>query len=39
MKKLLSLFFWFCTATLIAQGCILGLSYFRGNLNSKSSVR
>ncbi len=27
MKKLFNLFLWFCTATLVAQGVILGLSY------------
>jgi len=39
MKRLLSLFFWFCAATVIAQGCILGLSFFRGNLTNKSMVQ
>lgn len=39
MKRLLSLFFWFCAATVIAQGCILGLSFFRGNLTKKAMVQ
>lgn len=39
MKRLVSLFFWFCTATVIAQVCILGMSYFRGNLKKKSMVQ
>ena len=39
MKKLLSLFFWFCAATVIAQGCIVGLSFIRGNLTKKSFVQ
>lgn len=39
MKFLLSLFFWFCAATVIAQACILGLSIFRGNLTKKSMVQ
>ncbi len=36
MKKLLNLFLWFCVATILAQGCILGLSFSRGNLSQKS---
>jgi len=36
IKKLASAFLWFCTATLLAQVCILGLSYLRGNLTDKS---
>jgi hypothetical protein len=36
MKKLFNLFLWFCTATLVAQCVIIGLSYFRGNLSGKS---
>lgn len=39
MKRLLSLFFWFCAATIIAQGCIIGLSFSRGNLSRKSLVQ
>jgi len=39
MKFLLSLFFWFCAATVLAQACILGLSFFRGNLTKKSMVQ
>ncbi len=39
MKRLVGLFFWFCTATVIAQLCIVGLSYFRGNLNKKAMVQ
>lgn len=39
MKRLLSLFFWFCAATVIAQACILGLTFFRGNLSKKSLVQ
>jgi hypothetical protein len=39
MKFLLSLFFWFCAATVIAQACILGLSFFRGNLTKKAMVQ
>ncbi len=39
MKRLLSLFFWFCAATVISQVCILGLSFFRGNLTKKSIVQ
>ncbi len=36
MKHIINLFLWLCTATLIAQACILGLSYFRGNLDKNS---
>jgi hypothetical protein len=39
MKRLLGLFFWFCAATVIAQLCILGLSFFRGNLTNKAMVQ
>ncbi len=39
MKFLLSLFFWFCAATVIAQACILSLSFFRGNLTKKAMVQ
>lgn len=39
MKKLLGLFFWFCTATVVAEGCIIGLSYIRGNLTKKAVVQ
>ena len=39
MKRLLSLFFWFCASTVIAQACIVGLSYSRGNLSRKSIVQ
>ena len=39
MKRLLSLFFWFCAASVIAQACILGLSFFRGNLSKKSLIQ
>lgn len=36
MKKLISLFLWFCAATVLAQGCIVLLSYLRGNLRPDS---
>ncbi len=39
MKKLVSLFLWFCAATVVAQGCILLLSYLRGNLDKDSIVQ
>jgi hypothetical protein len=39
MKKLLSLIIWFSVATVLAQGCIVGLSYFRGNLNRKTMTQ
>jgi hypothetical protein len=39
MKKLVALFLWFCAATVLAQVCILGLSYFRGNFKGKSALQ
>ncbi len=36
MKKLFNLFLFFCTATLIAQCVVVGLSFLRGNLTGKS---
>lgn len=39
MKKIVGLFLWLCAATLIAQGCILTLSYLRGNLDKDSLIQ
>jgi len=36
IKKILSAFLWFCAATVLAQVCIVGLSYLRGNFTNKS---
>jgi hypothetical protein len=36
MKKLFNLFLWFCTATLVAQCIVVGLSFLSGNLTGKS---
>ena len=36
MKKLVGLFLWFCAATVLAQVCILGLAWSKGNVNRKS---
>jgi len=36
IKKLTSAFLWFCAATLVAQGCIILLSYMRGNFTGGS---
>lgn len=36
LKKLISAFLWFCAATLVAQGCIILLSYMRGNFTGDS---
>ncbi len=33
MKKLVSLFLWFCAATFLAQVCILGLAASKGRIN------
>lgn len=39
MGKIIQLFLWTCAATVIAAGCILGLSFFRGNLSKDSLVQ
>lgn len=39
MKKLVSLFLWFCAATFIAQCCIVGLSAVKGNFDRNTIVR
>ncbi len=39
MKKLVSLFLWFCAATFIAQLCVIGLSFMRGNVDRKTLVQ
>jgi hypothetical protein len=36
---MMTLLVWFCAATMIAQACILGLSFLRGNLSKKSLVQ
>lgn len=33
MKKLVSLFLWFCAASVMAQACIVGLAASKGNFN------
>ncbi len=39
MKKLSSLFLWFCAATVLAQIIIIALSYFRGNINADTLTK
>lgn len=37
MKKLVNAFLWFCTATLLAQICIVGLAAFKGNFKRETA--
>jgi hypothetical protein len=39
MKKIVSLFLWFCAATFLAQLCIVGLSIARGNFKRATAVQ
>ncbi len=39
MKKLVGLFLWTCAATILAQACILALSYFRGNIDKHTMTK
>jgi hypothetical protein len=36
MKKLIGMFLWFCAATVIAQACIVGLAFSKGNFTRQT---
>lgn len=39
IKKLGNLFLWFCAATVLAQGLVLALSFFKGNIHKDTVVK